>query len=270
MYEPKVAVLDRGSNMTAANDHKLLVCLLGTFQVVKEGKPFTLLQSGKAARLLSFLALREGEHVSRDAVLDAVWPTKDTAQAGQSLNSLVYTVNKSLGDAIGGQTPVVQYNGTYRLNLEAGVELDFLYFENLIRRGYQAAKADEWTMALACYEEAIALYRGDLTPDDDISTIVERERLRLLLLGALERLIWYYDAQSAYETCIEYSLRLLVYDSCREDIHRQIMYCHTRLGRRALALHQYRLCEQILSQQFSATPEPLTTELFQKICNATL
>jgi hypothetical protein len=43
------------------------------------------------------------------------------------------------------------------------------------------------------------------------------------------------------------------------------MRCYVRLGERAQALHQYRLCEAMLRSEFQATPEPATTELFDRI-----
>jgi hypothetical protein len=43
------------------------------------------------------------------------------------------------------------------------------------------------------------------------------------------------------------------------------MRCHVRLGERAQALRQYRVCRQILEREFGALPEPSTQALFAQI-----
>jgi DNA-binding SARP family transcriptional activator len=43
------------------------------------------------------------------------------------------------------------------------------------------------------------------------------------------------------------------------------MRAYVRRGERAQALRQYRLCEHVLRREFDTAPEPLTTELFERI-----
>jgi DNA-binding SARP family transcriptional activator len=52
---------------------------------------------------------------------------------------------------------------------------------------------------------------------------------------------------------------------CREDAHRAIMRCHVRLGERAQAFEQYRLCAQILRAEYGAAPEQATTVLYEQV-----
>ena len=57
----------------------------------------------------------------------------------------------------------------------------------------------------------------------------------------------------------------LICDPCREDGYRLAMRAYVRRGERAQALRQYRLCEHVLRREFDTAPEPLTTELFERI-----
>jgi hypothetical protein len=43
------------------------------------------------------------------------------------------------------------------------------------------------------------------------------------------------------------------------------MRCYVRLGERARALRQYRICCESLDAEFEAPPEPLTEALFNRI-----
>jgi DNA-binding SARP family transcriptional activator len=58
---------------------------------------------------------------------------------------------------------------------------------------------------------------------------------------------------------------VLAHDPCREDAHRLVMRCHVRRGERAQALHQYRVCVDILRAAFETIPEPATVALFDQV-----
>jgi DNA-binding SARP family transcriptional activator len=95
--------------------------------------------------------------------------------------------------------------------------------------------------------------------------VVERERLRVRYLTLLARLADVHFSQGEYDACLGLAWRLLGHDPCREDAHRLVMQCYTRLGERAHALHQYRLCADILRAEFDAAPEAATLALFDQI-----
>jgi DNA-binding SARP family transcriptional activator len=136
--------------------------LLGSFHLLKAGQPVSTRGGGKTETLLARLALHPGRLVPRAVLLETLWPDCDTSAAGQSLNSLVYSLHKRLGDALHGATPVQQADGSYRLNLEAGVGVDVWYLEHLAEAGRACAGAGDRDHARSYYERAIQLYHGDL------------------------------------------------------------------------------------------------------------
>lgn len=52
----------------------ILICVLGNFRVLKSGQSLTLRNAGKTQALLTSLAVAPHQALSRDAVLEAVWP----------------------------------------------------------------------------------------------------------------------------------------------------------------------------------------------------
>jgi hypothetical protein len=54
-------------------------------------------------------------------------------------------------------------------------------------------------------------------------------------------------------------------DRCHEDSHRLLMLCYDRLGLRARALRQYRLCEEALGQDYGLSPSPETRVVYRNI-----
>jgi DNA-binding SARP family transcriptional activator len=243
----------------------VLIRLFGSFNVLKRGVPIALRGGGKSESLLATLALRHSQRIPREVVLSEVWPEADPTLAGQALNSLVHSLHKLLGDALGGGPVVICTQGAYRLNSEAGIGVDIACFESLANAGDHQSR-DGLTSAIGFYESAIELYQGDLRiAAADHYAVVERERLRAIYLTLLARAASHYYRQCDYETCQAFALRLLAQDPCREDACRLVMSCYVHRGERAQALRQYRLCSEILRAEFDVEPEPATTALFDRI-----
>lgn len=243
----------------------VLICLLGGFQLLKAGRPVALRQANKTQALLACLALERDYTAPRETLLQTVWPDSDLALSGQSLNSLIYSLRKMLSDQLDGATPVMYVDGSYHLNVEAGIGTDIDWFTSLLRAGERYTRSGDQQTACECYTCAVRLYRGDLCSGSDLQCLIEREHLRAQYLTLLARLADHYFAREEYSLCLEHVQRLLSADPCREDAHRLSMRCYTRRGERAQALRQYRLCEAILQAEFDVTPEAATVELYQQI-----
>jgi DNA-binding SARP family transcriptional activator len=246
------------------------ICLLGGFLLLRRGQPVALRHRGKAEALLSLLAIQHGYRAARDTLLHALWPTADPNLNGQSLHSLVHSLHKLIGDALGGARPILYDEGYYRLNIEAGIAVDVAIFDALADAGDQQYQLGNVTIAVANYGRAVELYRGDLwvhagDANADMQALLEGERLRARYLTLLARLSDYHYAARDYASCLSYAWSLLSRDPWREDAHRLVMHCHVRQGERAEALRHYQLCERILRTELGAAPETATRELFERI-----
>ena len=78
-----------------------------------------------------------------------MWPGSEPVLAGQSLNSLVYSLQKLLRGALGGAAPIVHEDSWYRLNSEAGVSTDVERFDALASAGECRGRADDAAGAAA-------------------------------------------------------------------------------------------------------------------------
>lgn len=242
----------------------ILICLLGPFRVLQADR-LVPVHGEKIVALLCQLALRYRDGVPRDALLSTLWPGRDIALALEALHSRVYSVHKLLGGWISGASPVIYTDGWYRLNAAAGVGVDVACFEALARAGDQHARVGDLAASNAAYRHAVQLYQGDLRAEaDDLQAIVERERLRARHLGLLARLADHAYSEGDLAACLRHAQCLLDHAPCREDAHRVIMRCYVRLGQRAQAFQQYRLCAEILRAEFKAAPEQATTALYEQ------
>jgi DNA-binding SARP family transcriptional activator len=241
------------------------ICLLGSFRVLSRGSPVMIRPGSKTEALLSSLALHERCSASRDWLLESLWPDSDLGHASSALNSLIHAIRKLLNTALGGQPPIIGLAGGYQLNVGAGVAVDVLDFDELVRQADRRRSAGDVEGAMQYSLQAVALYRGDICTVDGLRALVERERLRASHLSLLGRIADYYFDAGNYASALEYALRLLTHDPCREDGHRLVMRCHVRLGERAQAFRQYRTCRQMLATEFGAQPEKLTEDLFEQV-----
>lgn len=246
----------------------VMICLLGSFRVLKWGAPVTMRGGGKAETLLLALALRHRYSAPRETLLHRLWPDQDMAPASRSLNSLVYSLHKLLGDALGGAPAIACADGVYRLNHGAGVAVDIDRFDQLVLAAERQARAGNHEARAALDRQAARLYRGNIESGLDLPDIVERERVRTLCLTLLARLAAEHRERGEADAALRYARRMIELDPCREDGHRLAMRCYVALGERAQALRQYRLCESALRVEFDAVPEPATTALFDQIRTA--
>jgi DNA-binding SARP family transcriptional activator len=252
--------------MGSVTDYQpVLICLLGSFRLVKADVEVPLRSGGKTATLLSSLALRDRYRASRESLLETLWPDGDAAHSLHALNSLVHALRRRLDDALAGRPPIVYVAGGYALNVEAGVGVDIARFDALASEAMEEFRSGDSPAAIRSSLEAVALYRGDVCAVDDVRAVVERERVRALYLSLLARVADHYFREGDYQAALGYALRLLRHDPCREDAHRLVMRCHVRLSERAQALRQYRTCQRILASEFGVSPEPATDALLERV-----
>lgn len=243
----------------------VMICFLGEFRLLKRGQEVLVGAGTKTRALLGRLALQSAQGAQREQLISAIWPERDPFSGGQSLSSLVYSLRRLLSDGIEGAAPVLQDHGYYRLNRDAGIEVDVTRFETLSEEGDRLGRSGDAEAAYRAYARAASFYRGDLADDGDIAVVIQREHYRAMYLTILARVADKCFREADYETCLDAALKLLMKDPCREDGHRLVMRCYVRLGRRAQALRQFRICEEILRGEFDAAPEPVTLSLFEQI-----
>jgi DNA-binding SARP family transcriptional activator len=241
------------------------VCLFGGLVLLKQGVPVAHCGGAKTEALLLSLAIHGTRGCSRERLLAPLWPDMDPLLASHSLRTLVHSLHKQLGGAMGDALPITHAGKMYRLNFEAGIITDLDRFAALARAGTRHWDQGCWSAARAAYQEAVALYRGDLRAGTDASARVERDRFQALYLVMLGRLADLARSEDDYPSALDFASLILRYDPGREDAHRTVMRCYARLGQRVQAMRQYLLCERVLQETFDAVPEPATRALYDRL-----
>jgi DNA-binding SARP family transcriptional activator len=151
---------------------------------------------------------------------------------------------------------------------DAGVSVDLDEHARLgaaARAHVAAGRADE---AIADFERATALYRGDLLdPEDRYEPWAEapRERWRAAQVGLLVDLSRLRASRAEYEQAAASMRAAVTLDPARESAYRELIQYALLRGQRAEALATYRECVQALEREIGATPEPETRRLLEAV-----
>jgi TolB-like protein/DNA-binding SARP family transcriptional activator len=238
---------------------ELKLSLLGGMEIVDGtigGQPLT----RKARALLAYLALHPNQSHSREKLAGIFWGSVPDAQARTNLRQALSTLRRTLAAANG--TPILAESDLIAINPN-GLQLDVRNFEALIDKATTES-----------LEKALVLYKGDLfdgfslkEPAFEEWAAIERARLRMRAIEALETLVVRYRDTKNYAMCLQHAVRLLAVDPLREDMHREVMRIHAAQGHINAAMKQYEVCCEILRRELGIQPEVRTRELCREIRN---
>jgi LuxR family transcriptional regulator, maltose regulon positive regulatory protein len=250
----------------SAPQPSLQVRFFGHFEMLCDSETMPLGRNGKALTILKYLLANRNRPVSQDHLMGWLWPESNLKKARWSLNSAIHGLRKLLSRCPSSvsMTYVSLEDGYYRLSPSVRISADVDEFDERHRQGRHLEKNRRMREAAIEYEMAIELYRGDYLVEDlyEDWTMVERERLANAYIDILGRLAIHYMEVEQHQESIRACYRVLEKDRCHEDSYRLLMRCYAKLGLRARALHQYRMCEQILGQEYGTSPSPETRSLY--------
>lgn len=243
---------------------------LGSFHVYHGDTvvPDSVWKTQKNKLFLKILLTFRGHALTKEQLIEWLWPHLDPAAAARNLRVAVSQVRQLLEPdlARGSRSRyILTTESGYAWNPEAVYWLDAVEFE----RGAQPqspllpGSRDE----IPQLQAALDLYRGDYLEEDRYAdwAIVERERLRELRFTLLTRLAEASAGQGRYHRAIALCREVLAADGCRESVWCQLMLYHYHAGDQNRALLAYEECRQTLAIELDVEPLPETTALAQEI-----
>jgi len=242
------------------------VHLLGSFNVWLEDHQVTEWPSIKCRAVFSYLLAHHNHPISKDVLMDVLWPEATLKAARNNLNVALYALRRALRSA--SKDNLILYRaGAYSLTPQVDLWLDIDEFERHVQEGRQFEFNRQSEAAVKAYETAAELYQGDFLADDlyEEWSITMRQHLRLAYQEILDRLSQHYFEQGNFAQCISMCQVLLSFDNCREDVHCRLMRCYSRQGLDHLALRQYQICESALKEELDVTPTVTTSQLYEQI-----
>ncbi|MFN8549415.1 MAG: BTAD domain-containing putative transcriptional regulator [Candidatus Eisenbacteria bacterium] len=243
---------DRG-----ASTLPLRLNLLGPISIERgeDAWPLGAWKSRRALRLFLFLVTRRFRWISRDELLEALWPELDLDRALNNLKQSVFLLRRQLEPA---REPrfLLHRGESYRLEPGVGHDYDVERFEAALAEADSAARRARAPEEEKALTSAIAAYRGDWCEELPYEEFLaaERERLRERWLGAIERLLHRFLSSARPREAIDLARRGLERDPLRESFHDSLTAALEALGRVAEAESSRRQFERAYVREFGLYP----------------
>ena len=236
--------------------------LLGPLEVTANGRALEL-GGGRQRALLAVLALRAGQVVSTDVLVESLWGDQPPPTAHKALQGLISQLRRALsplGDGVIATRPP-----GYVLHVDSDA-IDVHRFERLAALGRAAVESDPRS-AGEQLREALALWRGEALAEFAYEPFAQVEigRLAELRLSASEDR---FDAELAlgrHGEAIAELQALVAANPLRERLRGQLMLALYRSGRQAEALEVYREGRQVLARELGLEPDAELRRLEQAI-----
>lgn len=250
----------------------LSIYLFGNLKVVRnDNEPVKLRPSAKS--IFAYLLLQRQSHPNnpghrRENLVDSFWADNDEQHARRCLSTTLWRLRRELEpqDTPRGTYLLTPDTGEIGFNFGSDHWLDVIDFENKIRQGMSLLVEEMGPADAQILEEAHALFTGELLEDCyDDWVFRERERLNLLYLNSLVRLMTYYETHNIVEKGLACGHKILAVDPLREQVHRRVIRLYMKSGQRAMAIHQYNLCRRTLDEELGISPMSKTQELYSEI-----
>jgi len=245
----------------------LVVHCLGPFQMYSDNKPIERWPSNKGKSIFKYLVTNRERPVAKEVLMDLFWPEADPDSARNNLNVAIYGLRQAFRNGDTDFSHVLYQNEHYLLNPELQIWLDVEEFMTLFQKGQRFRRDGHVKEAVREFHAAEALYQGEFLEEDRYEEWLMplRQQLTSNYLELLEHLGQYYFDKEEYTSCITICRSMLAIDTCLEDTHCRLMYCHYRQGQQHLSLRQYHLCVRALKEELEVAPGPKTEELYEKI-----
>jgi DNA-binding SARP family transcriptional activator len=200
-------------------------------------------------RLLAALAVRPGDALSADQLVDALWRERPPRSAAKQLQNHVVRVRKALGaDAI--RTTQAGYA------LGDEIDVDAVRFESCVREARAAVGRGDQRESVPLFAGALGMWRGrtfvELEGWDGATA--EVARLEELRRSAEEEAIDARLALGAATESVADAEALVAAEPLREHRWVQLMRVLYRTGRQADALRAYQRARETLARELGIEP----------------
>lgn len=237
--------------------------VLGSVGVLASGRRVTL-APGHQRTILALLLAGDGESVSTDRLVDALWGPDPPDSARKSLQSHVSRLRHHLCSLAPGEPPPLDSTGDgYRLDLTAH-EFDAHLYRDLLERARQRHAPRE---TLALLDRAEACWDGPAfgALSDHPGLVASARHLERQRDSAVADRVEALLALGRHDEAVRILLRFVEAEPLDEQRHGQLMRALVAAGRRAEALTTFRAVQTRLRDQLGVDPSPELRGLHEAI-----
>ena len=229
----------------------------GQFQIKFNGVPLKW-RSHKTKELAALLIHNMDRNISRDEILDTLWPDEDVNIAANRLYSTIHYLRKAF-KACCIKREMISINGKYSISMREGVITDVCRFERLV----SDMDSETDTKAL---EAAEALYAGEYMERESwLWAYSLKERLNNLYIKLIIELSDRYLVDAAYVKAENILLKAFKQHPYEEKVTFLLLKVYKASQQKAKAVRHFSTYKKVLAEELDITPEQHIQDLFSSI-----
>jgi DNA-binding SARP family transcriptional activator len=240
-----------GDGVSGAGPDSLEIRVFGAFAVEAHARPILLDRVKPRARaVLRFLAVRPGVAIHREVIQEALWPDVDGPTGGRSLHVAVSALRGLFADALDADSTrlIAREGDAYRLAVRPD-QVDVGRFERDLASARAARNGGgDIGAGTAGFAAALALYRGDLLPQDGPAewAVERREHFRREAVEAATIIAEHAIASGDLDEAIRVCRRGLELDRFHDPLWRVLIAARDQAGDQGAASRDRREYASIL------------------------
>ncbi len=217
--------------------------------------------------LLALLVLNKGGEISRDKLMDMLYPDSEYDAARKNLDSTWCSVKKALKLPDGSCPYLIRRNKSLAIDASL-LASDALELEEVCRMLlFNQPGQGGWSHLVKRVEDVFA---GDLLPGDADDRALDRPRMemRARLVDALVAASLSLVRSGQAQQGLWFAQAALRRDDSREDVYAALMRAQIAALQRTAALHTYFNCRKMLSEGLGIDPAREIVQLYNSIIDA--
>jgi len=191
---------------------------------------------------VKLLALAPRKRLTRDEVIEALWPGVSPEAGGANVRKAVHFARRALD----GEAAIGYAAGSIELWPGREIVTDVDRFEAASKHAFSVGSRE-------AFLAAVALYAGDLLPEDRSEPWSEAPR-RLLQETYLKLL----RGAGLWNQVIDV-------DPTDEEAHRELIRAHLEGGNRQAAIRQFERLREVLRDELGVGPDPDSVALYERV-----
>ncbi len=242
----------------------LIIRMFGEFSITNKYHEFVATTSNhnQVILLLSYLIANHNIKVSKQKLIEILWPNADCSNPAGALRNLIYRARKELAAFFPEETTecIVLSRNSYYLNKEIPFQLDIYDFEKAFALAQQQNDAEH---KYRYYLKMMQLYTGSFLPvqASEEWVLYRSVYYQRMFSHAVLSIITYLNTKEHYEYILQVCNHAIEVEPSDENIHLEKLRALLNLGKIQQGLEYYTQITELFSQKYSID----ITESFREV-----
>lgn len=249
----------RLARKTAAQGKQLSVTCMGQFKIFSEGEGGEPIKwrTAKAEELFAYLVHSQGKEISKDRLIDTLWPEMDAAKVSNNLHVTCHYIRDVLHEN-GYSDIFIRTRGSYQVKKEK-IKCDFLDLLDLMKE----AKSENDD--LKKLETIAEIYQGPYLDDKTYDWAGEmRTWMESEYEQSMYKLVNFYNKERNIEKAIDLLKRITLNIPYADAAYKLLVEMYMESGDYISARHYYQKYEKILTDELGILPPKELAVLMNK------